>query len=43
MELAKRGSLLAGGQNYLLREANAADLGQIIALMADDDIRSAEH
>lgn len=43
MELAKRGTLWAGGQDYLLREAKAADLGQIIALMADDDIRSAEH
>ncbi|MBM7767637.1 GNAT family N-acetyltransferase [Glutamicibacter nicotianae] len=43
MELAKRGRLLAGGQDYLLREAKAVDLGQIIALMADDDIRRAEH
>ncbi|WP_073706637.1 GNAT family N-acetyltransferase [Glutamicibacter sp. 0426] len=43
MELAKRGRLLAGGQNYLLREAKAVDLGQIIDLMADDDIRRAEH
>lgn len=43
MELAKRGRLLAVGQDYLLREANAADLEQIIALMADDDLRRAEH
>lgn len=43
METAKRGSLWAGGQDYLLREAKAADLDQIIALMADDDIRRAEH
>ncbi|WP_190264698.1 GNAT family N-acetyltransferase [Glutamicibacter nicotianae] len=43
MELAKLGRLLAGGQNYLLREAKAVDLGQIIDLMADDDIRRAEH
>ena len=35
METAKRGSLWAGGQDYLLREAKAADLDQIIALMAD--------
>ncbi|MFD1376859.1 GNAT family N-acetyltransferase [Micrococcus antarcticus] len=36
-------SLSAHGQNYLLREARATDLAQIIALMADDEIRRAEH
>ncbi|WP_431491442.1 N-acetyltransferase family protein [Glutamicibacter sp.] len=37
------GNLSARGQNYLLREAQAADLEQIIALMADDEIRRAEY
>lgn len=32
----------AAGQDYVLREARAADLGQIIALLADDELRRAE-
>ncbi|WP_417367131.1 GNAT family N-acetyltransferase [Glutamicibacter arilaitensis] len=36
------GKLLVQDQNYLVREARTEDLEQIIALMAEDEIRSAE-